>query len=347
MKPPKNALGDWIANAGVSFDYRVLPGSHEGVLVTRCQAVRPADMCYLTSLRSHFFDYPARELGLKTGYGQALFWGGKIAQCFGLDRLSLIGNDPISTNIRSDLQSMEVIDCAQQELELNIQNWVGVRNIVLSQDKKLAKTLRLRNFILVPTRVVYIFDARSGKLAKSSHLDRDRRSLKKSGFDVKIYEPVSQCDLYQIHRLYQQIYIEKHSKLNPDYTHAFFNDMLDDPQMSYLRIYDDNHLVAFALLYKKIDRLVVPAVGHRNINENKGYYRFLFAALANFVEEHKLFLNYSSGAGDFKRKRGGVPMLEFTAIHAPINSKFKQKLIHFIGEKAQAITIEKMIASGA
>ena len=91
----------------------------------------------------------------------------------------------------------------------------------------------------------------------------------------------------------------------------------------------------------------MPAVGHARDENNKGYYRSLFAALADYVEQHKLLLNYSSGAGDFKRKRGGVPLLEWTAIHAPLNARFKQSLIRIVADKAKAVTMDMMMASGA
>ena len=117
--------------------------------------------------------------------------------------------------------------------------------------------------------------------------------------------------------------------------------------MPCLRVYDHSTLVAFALLYQKADQLVVPAVGHARDENNKGYYRSLFAALADYVEQNKLLLNYSSGAGDFKRRRGGVPVLEWTAIHAPRHSRFKQRLIRVVADKAKIITMEMMMASGA
>jgi hypothetical protein len=40
----------------------------------------------------------------------------------------------------------------------------------------------------------------------------------------------------------------------------------------------------------------------------------LVALLLKDVADERLLLNYSSGAGDFKRRRGGEPVLEWNAI---------------------------------
>jgi Peptidogalycan biosysnthesis/recognition len=346
MRITTHALGDWITNAGASYEISD-PPIDAGIIITRSQEVKPSDMCYLTSLRSHFFDYPAQELGLRTWRGRFLQWGGKVAWCCGFDRLSLIGNAPISTNLRSDIQKSLIPQIAKKELQKNPDYWVGVRNILPTDDSGLVDALSEQDFVFLPTRVVYCFDARSGVLPRSSHLQRDRKNLSKSHLEIKIDEPVTPDDLTTIHRLYHEIYIEKHSKLNARYSLKFFQDMIDLVQMPCLRVYDHSILVAFALLYRKGDRLVVPAVGHASDENNKGYYRSLFAAIAQYIEAHALYLNYSSGAGDFKRKRGGVPLLEYTAIHAPANSKLKQSLIRFVAQKARSVTMEMMIESGA
>ena len=346
MKAPLNGLSDWITNAGASLEI-VDDQSDDAVMITRGQGARPLDMCYLTSLRSHFFDYAAQELGLQTWRGRAMHWAGKVAWGCGFDRISLIANEPVSTNLRSDTQKSRIPDLVLQELYNHPENWVGVRNLLLPEDGALLEALQAHNCVVLPTRVVYVFDARKGGLPRSSHLQRDRKNLAKSHLEVKIYEPVTPDDLIGIYRIYQDIYIEKHSRLNADYTLNFFQDMIVLHQMPCLRVYDGPKLVAFALLYRKSNQLIVPAVGHASDENNKGYYRSLFAALANYVEENALLLNYSSGAGDFKRKRGGTPFLEYTAIHAPLKSKFKQVVIRYVAHKARAITMDMMIASGA
>jgi hypothetical protein len=55
-----------------------------------------------------------------------------------------------------------------------------------------------------------------------------------------------------------------------------------------------------------------------------GFYRLLVAMLLKRVAEEGTLLNYSSGAGDFKRRRGGEGCLEFNAVytrHLPIEQR--------------------------
>ena len=346
MITPPNSLSDWIINAGADH-HCVGEAKTSQTVITRCYGAKVPDMCYLTSLRSHFFDYPAEELGNQTWHGLALVLFGKLASLYGLDRLSLVANEPVSTNLRTEQDKKLIPERVVHELHTCPNHFVGVRNIICPDDNELHDALSAKGFTMIPTRVVYMFDARSGVLSRSSHLQRDRKNLAKSGIEVKIEASMSIDEFSHIHQLYKDIYIQKHSRMNADYTLKFFQDMRANPYTQYLRLYDKGHLVAFSLLYQKSQNLIIPAVGHKSDTENKGYYRALFAAIANYVESNCLYLNYSSGAGDFKRKRGGVPVLEYTALHAPFNSRLKQKVMRYIGKKAKSLTLDHMIAFGA
>ncbi|HVY71025.1 MAG TPA: GNAT family N-acetyltransferase, partial [Verrucomicrobiae bacterium] len=60
----------------------------------------------------------------------------------------------------------------------------------------------------------------------------------------------------------------------------------------------------------------VPFIGYdTSLPQELGLYRVLVTMLLQRTAEEKLLLNYSSGAGDFKRRRGGEPVIEFNAIY--------------------------------
>jgi hypothetical protein len=59
----------------------------------------------------------------------------------------------------------------------------------------------------------------------------------------------------------------------------------------------------------------VPFIGYdTTLPPESGLYRQLFLGIHREVNDRKQLLNYSSGAGDFKRRRGAVPVVEFNAV---------------------------------
>jgi len=74
----------------------------------------------------------------------------------------------------------------------------------------------------------------------------------------------------------------------------------------------------------------------------------LFAAVHQHTLQHKLLLNYSSGAGDFKRKRGAMPHLEYTLLRAPQRYRaWQKKWLRWIETQTATICANDLIALGA
>jgi hypothetical protein len=107
--------------------------------------------------------------------------------------------------------------------------------------------------------------------------------------------------------------------------------------------------MAFAMLYQVGDTLTVPALGYATDAEIDSLYRLLFSAIHNYTQTHALLLNYSSGAGDFKRKRGGVPHLEYTMVCAPSGQAkgWRTQLLRWLEKQAQGIDANALMALGA
>jgi hypothetical protein len=343
---PKVALSDWLVNAGARLVWVETAG--ERMAITRSLPPRAANMTYLTSLRSHWFDYLAHEMGPDNRLKWVVSVAGQLAHLCGLDRLSLIGNEPVSTVLRSEALKARLVDVAEQESRLFPEHWIGIRNLLYSRDHDVIASLLDKGYRLIPTRVVYLFDARHRSLPLPSHLKRDRKLLEKSGLISTITQNVSDAECTAITTLYRDVYLAKHSPLNADYRPLFFSDVIGSGLMECLLLKDADHVIrAFALLQRLGEDLVVPAVGHDTSHPDAGYYRQLFAALSLYTEKHHLRLNYSSGAGDFKRKRGGVPELELTAIKAPRHAILSPLLIRCMSLSMQKVTAEMMMINGA
>jgi hypothetical protein len=109
-----------------------------------------------------------------------------------------------------------------------------------------------------------------------------------------------------------------------------------------------NSIVSFALICTSGETISIPALGYDSKYELEGSYRVLFAAIHAHAKNAQALLNYSSGAGDFKRKRGGIPYLEYTYLKYP-KEKYglKRMLIHFAAQLTSQIDAQDLIKRGA
>ena len=342
---PKGPLWNWMRNAyaEVAFD------DVSGLVITTSMRMRGYDMSYLTSVRSGWFDYAAEELGDKKLLSASFKIAGKIAKGFGLDDITLVGNAPVSTNVWTSAQTQMIPDLCDQLAGKHPDNFIGVRNLRADQNTELIDALKTKNFSAIPSRIVYEFDFRAGVEKHPSHLRRDRAALKRSGLKTHFLHSVSDEEAEKFQRLYHAIYIEKHSRLNAQYTSEFFQNMLSSNVMESIVLRDEEgQIVAFAMLYAVDDVLTVPALGYDPKSSIAGLYRMLFAAINSYAQEQKFLLNYSSGAGDFKRKRGGVPRLEHILIRAPRNLHgVKSHILRVMERQTSRIGVSDLIAWGA
>lgn len=349
MRPtwPRQPLERWMRNASAQLQWL----GQSSLAVTLSRTLRTPDTSYITSLRSGWFDYAAEELQASSWWAA---WGvrrlGTGARWLGLDRLILVGNWPVSTNVWDAVSGDALSDACTLAMAQSPNCFVAVRNLQASKHAELMATLRGLGFVALPARVVYEFDLRQGLARKPSHLTRDHTARKRSGLKVSVIQHATPQTSRRLATLYTRIYLDKHSQLNAQYTPEFFEDMLNEKVMRALLLTHSNgSTMAFAMLYQVGDTLTVPALGYATDTEIDGLYRLLFSAIHDYTQTHALLLNYSSGAGDFKRKRGGVPQLEYTMVCAPSKKAngWRAQLLRWLEKRTQGIDAAALMALGA
>lgn len=343
---PQEALRIWMHNAHAEVTWR----GPEHIAITQAHTPRPRETSYITSLRSGWFDYAAEELRasnrLAAAVVRALGW---VACSMGLDRLLLVGNQPVSTHVWRDAELAALPDVCTALAAEYPRHFLGIRNLLPHVHGDLMAALKQQGFHALPARVIYEFDLREGMHKKSSHAMRDRSALKKSGLCVRVLHELNNTDAARVRDLYKAIYIDKHSTLNAQYTAQFFSDVVNAQLMRCLCMRNvEGKLLAFAMLYQVGQTLTVPALGYDSQAGIEGLYRLLFAAVLQHTETQRLLLNYSSGAGDFKRKRGGVPRLEYTLLKAPQRHwRLQHTVLSWAERRCSHLHAHDLIALGA
>lgn len=342
---PMVKLTDWVSNACASLLWE----GNTKVPISIAFPIRQKNTSYIFSPRSGWFDYLSHECRHQPVLALLITTLGKLSYFLGIDKTIFIGNYPISTSIWSTEQENELLSLANKMRGLNPSYYIGIRNLLPHRHPTLISNLKSLGYFGIPSRVIYEFDLRCKNSSIPSHLKRDLALLKKLNLDVEICSKLDQDSLLRIHDLYQTIYLHKHSLLNPQYTVQFFDDVVNQGVMSCLLVRGpDQQVYSFALLLSTGHTLSVPALGYDTQLNLEGSYRVLFAAIYTYAKDQRLLLNYSSGAGDFKRKRGGIAYLEYTYLTCPFNSyDIKRFILVLVAKKTASLKAQDLIELGA
>jgi hypothetical protein len=117
-------------------------------------------------------------------------------------------------------------------------------------------------------------------------------------------------------KLFEALYITKHSKQNPQYSAKFIKHYYESGLLELYAFKDNGQIVAFIGVLEMYDMLSTPMLGYdTSLPKELGLYRILCAKLHAIAQERKLDINFSSGAGEFKKARGADASLEYCALY--------------------------------
>ncbi len=144
----------------------------------------------------------------------------------------------------------------------------------------------------------------------------DRRLLAAQGLRAETARDLSQEDLRRVLDLYRGLYLDKYSRTNPDYGEALLRAAIESGVLTlHLFRNDAGAIEAVTAEHVYQGTLVNPLLGYdRTLPQARGLYRVAMAASAERAIADGLQINYSAGAGAFKRNRGARPTLEFSMV---------------------------------
>lgn len=322
FRPAPNLTGraGWVAHGGFGCPITV----HD----------RRGSDSYPVSLMTQYLDYPLEELDLvpsgssRLAARLGLAGLGLILRAARAERIVQWNSWMFSTNpVPPGLQdSSEAITRALARQFPD--HAVVLRNVDELGAPGLAGRLAAQGHRLMTARLVHHFDARNRPLRQASTLRRDLKELSKSD-EYRWVGPseIDASDAGRIAGLYQQLYLEKHSRLNPQYDEAFVREAIRGHWLEFHGLRNrSGRLVGVFGFFSLDDRITtVPFIGYdTSVGAESGLYRRLFLGIHQEVDRRRQLLDYSSGAGEFKRRRGSIPTVEYNAVydrHLPANRR--------------------------
>jgi hypothetical protein len=248
-----------------------------------------------------------------------------------IDKVIYVNNWLFATNPSPNLSSSQIgkITCfLSQEYP---EHAIVFRSVYKDLHKEDFEALLINQYKIVASRTVYIADPSSKSFQNNDNVKRDLKLLKNSGYEIIDSDQISGSDIPRITKLYRDLYLKKHSLLNPQFNEEFFKLTLKGDVLAFQALRRNGRIDAFSSFYSESHAVTGFVIGYDiKMPQKLGLYRQAFALLINQAKTQRKILNLSSGAGSFKVFRGAVPHIEYDAVydrHLPYHRQFAWHLI--------------------
>lgn len=255
---------------------------------------------------------------------------GRVLERAAIDRAVVLNNWLLSTNIYPSLDRCRLEDLVRQARYRWPRHALWFRSLNARLNGDWIAALRALDFMMVPSRQVYLFD----DLAVSRHqnLQRDMRLLRRTPLARTDGSDFTRDDYLRVEALYGKLYFEKYSRLNPSYSAHFLERWHGAGLLQFRGFRDDaGTLLAIVGMFAQEGIITAPIVGYdTGLPQSLGLYRLLMASVFEEAMAVGATINLSAGAAHFKRLRGGIPAIEYSAVlvsHLPAFTRRTVKVL--------------------
>lgn len=281
------------------------------------------DNSYVCSPYTAYISYAKEELGLlnnlwlETGLKSVMGLASGALKLAKINQTVSINNWLVSTNLVPEWSPETIEDFTQSLSQRYPDHSLSIRSLNGRTNTKLMQSLQQKGWLLIPARQVYVFDNQHTDWWKRNNTKNDQRLLRKTTLQYVSNEDLFPEDFQAIETCFNQLFIEKHSPYNPQFTAEYFQALHAAGLVNFHCFRSiSGHIVGAIGLLTQQDTITSPILGYdTRLPKSLGLYRLLIAVLLKETYESGLRMNLSSGAGPFKRMRGGEPEIEYTAFY--------------------------------
>ena len=246
----------------------------------------PEPTCYLCCPSVAYIDYARDELRhfsdfrLLSGALDALLrLGYPLIRLARLDRQVQLNNWLLATNPIPDVTSDALRAVTEQVVRDKPGHVVVWRSLNDYGDRDAIEMFRQAGYRMYPARQIYLFDCREREPKIHRDERRDMAILESGEFKLVMPADFRGEDFARAQVLYQHLYLEKYTWLNPQYTPLFMQTMLAKGILDFRGLRADDGQLAGVIAFFDQDRtMTAPIVGYdATLPQEKGLYRMLMA----------------------------------------------------------------------
>ena len=287
---------------------------------------------YVVSPWAQYVDYASEELSRLPKRWQR--WGGaallqimrpwlRRAQ---MDRVVQVNNWLLSTNLWPAGMAEDVARIVLLLRRIWPDRAVIFRSLDLVSQPGLVNALKAAGARMVFSRIVTYQDPAAPLFWRNRQLRQDRKRFVREGWQAEPVGTDVPGQAVELKRLYDALYLEKYSRLNPDFTEKFFTEALKSKfvRMELLRQPGGPPAGVWGW-WVRGGVMTQPVFGYDPSGpRGAAPYAALSLRVLERAAELGLKVNASGGAGRFKQQRGGIATVEWHAVfddHLPASAR--------------------------
>ncbi|MBY0123847.1 hypothetical protein [Bacillus sp. S/N-304-OC-R1] len=290
------------------------------------------DTSYVCSPYTHYISYAKEELWelnmprIEKPLSKVIDGIGFIFRQTSINKIVSVNNWFLSTNLYFPLSSKQIQRITAFLTERFPKHTIQFRSISKALYPEMFEGFERNSYQRIMSRSVYLFlPERFREISKKRKRDfyRDQALLENSPY--KVVEGTEEM-IPWIKSHYEQLYIEKYSEHNPQFTLDFFKNLLDHQLMEFKLLKQNDSYDGVIGYFYRDGILTTPIFGYEmEKGQTNGLYRILSYLIASEVLEKDYIGHFSAGAGNFKRNRGALQEIEYTFFynkHLPFRSRW-------------------------
>ncbi|HEX7736699.1 MAG TPA: hypothetical protein VF458_17765 [Ktedonobacteraceae bacterium] len=280
---------------------------------------------YVCSPYAHYVTYALEELvlikpaWLRRVLAVLIHVFGWLCRICRINQVIHVNNWLLSTNLYPELTA-EQMEAVLTFLRARFpRHAILFRSLNRYSNSPLTDALRAAGCTLVPSRQVYFVYPSDAVIMRAKArwlIKRDFALLGRQDYSVVTAPELTEADIPRLVALYNMLYLDKYSKKNPMFTEQFLRLALQQQTLHLVALKKEGRIDAVLGYFCRNGVMTTPVFGYdMNLPQNVGLYRMLSAVLFHIAEEKKHLLHSSSGAAEFKRNRGAVAAIEYSAVY--------------------------------
>ena len=282
------------------------------------------DNSYVCSPYTGVIRYPLEELRkvnsrpIRFGLAGLIHSMAPLLRAAQLNQVVCVNNWMLSTSLYPGWNGCGIEELVGELVQRYPNHAILFRSLNEKSNPELCKMLPQHGFLLAPSRQVYIFDIENENYLRKQNCKWDMRLLNRdTEYEQIPHEQLQIADFERIKQLYDKLYLEKYTPLNPQFSVRLLRCWWESGAIHMIGLRGPNgQLDGIVGEFQRQQTLTAPLVGYdTSLPQPLGLYRMLMAIVLQRAAQKKQLLNLSSGAASFKRLRGGRPYIEYTAVY--------------------------------
>lgn len=325
----KNGVSRYIENIDAEMKVLKINNKVFPLVVTN----NSYDTSYVCSPYGYYISYACESLHLvetkwlKSFTKNALQGFGRLLKAANINRVVYVNNWLFSTDLYPDEFTAGEVQEILKMLKAHFPNHaILFRSINPYTNGISLKALKENSFDTIASRQVFLTDTKNEEVFKTRIFKSDLKLMRESAYQILDETELSEADYERVLELYQRLYIQKHSTLNPQINLTFLKLMIKEGLLQFKVLKKENKIDGVVGYYSRNGLMISPFFGYEDAAENSNQlYRLLSTALSLAAKEKKEVLHQSSGASFYKKVRRAESHMEYLAVYAK-HLSYKEKI---------------------